>query len=127
MLGNSQLLCEDRPVTLGLRQQDQKIRVVQNVGDGRACQQVFHILREGAGDAALFTEHLPNGHKVAGSELVPQQDMELVKVAPCLSLIHISLFQGLSDSFSLADLVLLEIGCGRRQPSFVVDVYCSIV
>src|SRR5699024_69560 len=66
-----------------LGQQDQKIRVVQNVGDSRACQQVFHILRQGAGDAALFAEHLPNGHKVAGGELVPQQDMELVKVAPC--------------------------------------------
>lgn len=74
VLGNAQLLGEDRPVTLGLRQQDQKIRVVQNVGDGRACQQVFHILREGAGDAALFAEHLPHGHKVAGGEFVPQQD-----------------------------------------------------
>lgn len=83
MLGNAQLLGKDRPVTLGLGQQDQKIRVVQNVGNGRACQQVFHILREGAGDAALFAEHLPNRHKVAGGELVPQQDMELVKVAPC--------------------------------------------
>ena len=40
MLGNAQLLGKDRPVTLGLGQQDQKIRVVQNVGDGRACQQV---------------------------------------------------------------------------------------
>jgi len=74
VLGNAQLLGEDRPVTLGPRQQDQKIRVVQNVGDGRACQQVFHILREGAGDAALFAEHLPHGHKVAGGEFVPQQD-----------------------------------------------------
>src|SRR5699024_12152708 len=83
VLGNAQLLGKDRPVTLGLGQQDQKIRVVQNVGDGWACQQVFHILREGAGDAALFAEHLPDGHKVAGGELVPQQDMELVKVAPC--------------------------------------------
>ena len=34
----------------------------------------FHILREGAGDAALFAEHLPHGHKVAGGEFVPQQD-----------------------------------------------------
>ena len=34
----------------------------------------FHILREGAGDAALFAEHLTHSHKVAGGEFVPQQD-----------------------------------------------------
>ena len=28
------------------------------------------------------------------------------------------LLQGLRDGFALADFVLLEIGCGRRQPSF---------
>ena len=83
MLGNAELLGEDRPVALGLGQQDQKIRVVQNVGNGRTCQQVFHILRERRGNTAFFAEHLPHGHKVAGGELVPQQDMELVKVAPC--------------------------------------------
>ena len=60
MLGNAQLLGEDRPVTLGLRQQDQKIRIVQNVGDGRACQQVFHILREGAGDATYPVHAVPD-------------------------------------------------------------------
>ena len=31
VLGNTKLLCQDRPVTLGLGQQDHKIRVVQNV------------------------------------------------------------------------------------------------
>lgn len=30
-------------------------------------------------------------------------------------------FQGLGDGFTLADLVLFEIGCGRRQPSFQYD------
>ena len=29
-----------------------------------------------------------------------------------------TVFQRLGDGFPLADLVLLEIGCGRRQPSF---------
>ena len=40
VFGNTELLGENGPVALGLGQQDQKIRVVQNVGDGRACQQV---------------------------------------------------------------------------------------
>ncbi|CCL63115.1 hypothetical protein BN182_3590017 [Clostridioides difficile E9] len=34
------------------------------------------------GDAALFAEHLPHGHKVAGGQRVTEQHMELVKVAP---------------------------------------------
>ena len=31
---------------------------------------------------ALFAEHLPHGHKVAGGEGVPEQNVKLVKVAP---------------------------------------------
>ena len=31
-------------------------------------------------------------------------------------------FQRLGDGFSLADFVFLEIGCGRRQPSFSLDI-----
>ena len=30
VLGNAELLCQDRPVTLGLGQQDHKVGVVQN-------------------------------------------------------------------------------------------------
>lgn len=30
-------------------------------------------------------------------------------------------FQGLRDGFALADLVLFEISCGRKQPSFRYD------
>ena len=82
MLGNADLLCQDRAVTLGLGQQDHKIRVVQNGLDLPACQQILDILRQGRGDAALFAEHLPHGYKVAGGEGVPEQDVELVKVAP---------------------------------------------
>ena len=37
----------------------------------------------------------------------------LVRVLPIVK----PLFQGLRDGFALADFVLLEIGCGRRQPS----------
>jgi hypothetical protein len=40
VLGNTKLLCQDRPVTLGLGQQDHKIRVVQNGLDLPAGKQV---------------------------------------------------------------------------------------
>ena len=39
----------------------------------------------------------------------------LVRVLPVVK----PFFQGLRDGFALADFVLLEIGCGRRQPSFL--------
>ena len=83
MFGNAKLLCQNRTVALRLRQQHHEIRVVQNVLDLPAGQQVFHILRQRRGDAPLFTEHLPHGHKVAGCQRITEQDMELVKVAPC--------------------------------------------
>ena len=82
MLGNAELFCQNRPVTLGLGQQDHKIRVVENVLNLPAGQKVFHILRKCAGDTALFAEHLPDRHKVAGGQRIAEQDMELVKVAP---------------------------------------------
>ena len=40
MLGNAKLLCQDRTVTLRLRQQHHEIRVVQNVLDLPTGQQV---------------------------------------------------------------------------------------
>ena len=43
--------------------------------------------------------------------------LRLVRVLPIIK----PLFQGLGDGFSLADFVLLEISCGRRQPSFLYD------
>lgn len=43
--------------------------------------------------------------------------LRFVRVLPIVK----PLFQGLGDGFSLADLVLFEIGCGRRQPSFRYD------
>ena len=82
MLGNAELLCQNCTVTLRLRQQHHEIRVIQNVLDFPAGQQVFHILRQRRGDAALFAEHFPDRHKVAGCQRVTEQDVELVKVAP---------------------------------------------
>ena len=82
MLGNAELFCQNCPVTLRLGQQDHKIRVVQNILDFRAGQQVLDVLRQRAGHTAPFAEHLPDGNKIAGGELIPEQNMELVKVAP---------------------------------------------
>ena len=74
VLRNAELLCQNCPVTLGLGQQDHKIRVVQNGLNLPASQKVFDVLRQGRGYTALFAEHFPHGHKVAGGEFVPQQD-----------------------------------------------------
>ena len=71
------------PVSLRLRQKHHKVGVFKDVFNLPAGKEVFHILRQGARDAALFTEHFPDGDEVAGSQLVLQQHMELVIVAPC--------------------------------------------
>ena len=83
---------------------DHKIGVVQNVLDFPAGQQVFHILRQGRGDTALFAEHLPDGHKIAGGQRVTEQDMELVKIAPCRH-------------------AVFEVGSHRRSDKIVGDVH----
>ena len=41
----------------------------------------------------------------------------LVRVLPVVK----PLFQGLRDGFALTDFVLLVVGRGRRQPSFLYD------
>ena len=45
VLGNAELFCQNGTVTLRLRKQDHKIRVVQNVLDFPAGQKVFDVLR----------------------------------------------------------------------------------
>ena len=56
------------------------------------------------GDAALFAEHFPDRHKVAGRQRITEQDVELVKVAPC------------SDP-------AVEVGVDRRGHKVVGDVH----
>ena len=56
------------------------------------------------GDAALFAEHLPHGHKVAGRQRITEQDMELVKIAPCRH-------------------AVFEVGSHRRSDKIVGDVH----
>ena len=46
VLRNAELLCQNCPVTLGLGQQDHKIRVVQNGLNLPAGQKVFDVLRQ---------------------------------------------------------------------------------
>lgn len=57
------------------------------------------------------------GHVVAAVGRDQFAALRLVRVLPIVK----PLFQGLGDGFTLADLVLFEIGCGRRQPSFQYD------
>ena len=83
MRADAQLFGKYLPVSLRLRQKHHKVGVFKDVLDLPAGKEVFHILRQGARDAALFTEHFPDGDEVAGSQLVLQQHMELVIVAPC--------------------------------------------
>ena len=104
MLRDAELLCQNRPVALRLGQQHHEVGVVQDCLDLPAGQQVFHVLRQGRGDAALFAEHLPHSHEVAGGEGVPEQDVELVKVAPRRNSI-------------------VEVGVHRRGHKVVGDVH----
>ena len=77
-----QLLRQDLPVPLRLGEKHHEIAVLEDVLDLPGGKEVLHVLGQGAGDAALFAEHLPDGHEIAGSQLVLQQHMELVIVAP---------------------------------------------
>ena len=107
MLTDTELFCDNRPVTLRLGEQHQKVGVVQNVFNLPAGQKVFDILRERRGDTALFAEHLPHRHKVAGGQRVAQEDMELVKVAPCRH-------------------AVLVVGVHRRCDKIVGDVHRNL-
>ena len=104
MLGNTELSCQNRPVTLSLREQNHKIGVIQNVLDLPAGQKVFHILREGAGNAAFLSQHFPHRHKIAGGQRITEQDMELIEVAPCRH-------------------ALPEVGIYRLGHKFICDVH----
>ena len=57
------------------------------------------------------------GHVVAAVGRDQFTALGLVRVLPVVK----PLFQGLCDGFALADFVLLVVGRGRRQPSFLYD------
>lgn len=83
MFTDIQFLCQNRPVTLGLGQQEQEIRVVQNVLHLGTGEKTFDVLGQRRGDASFLSEHPPYGHKVAGGQSIFQQNVELIKIAPC--------------------------------------------
>ena len=57
------------------------------------------------------------GHVVT---LIGENQFAALRLVLVLSIVKLS-HEGLGNGFTLADLVLLEIGCGRRQPSFLYD------
>ena len=56
------------------------------------------------------------GHVVAAVGRNQLAALGLVRVLPIVK----PFFQGLRDGFALADFVLLVVGCGRRQSSFLL-------
>ena len=62
MRGNSQLLRQNLPVSLGLVQHVDKIRVLKDILDLTGGQQVLHILRQARWYAAPFPEPFPYLH-----------------------------------------------------------------
>ena len=79
---NVQLLGENLSVTGSLIEHIDEVRVFKDVLDFPAAQKVFDILGDAGGDAAPFTETLPDFHGVAGGLFLFQQQMELVNVIP---------------------------------------------
>ena len=107
MLGNTELFCQNGTVTLRLRKQNHKIRVVQNVLDFTACQKVFDVLRQSRRHTSFFTQHFPDCHKVAGCQRITEQDMKLVKVAP-------------------SRRTLVEVLIHRLRNKLICDVHCNL-
>ena len=79
--GNFQLLRQNLPVSLGLVQHVDKIRVLKDILNLTGGQQVLYILRQAARYAAPFTESFPDFHAET-SGLAFQKEMELVDIEP---------------------------------------------
>ncbi len=79
--GNPQLLRQNLPVSLGLVQHVDKIRVFKNILNLTGGQQVLHVLRQAAGYAAPFPEPFPDFHAET-SGLAFQKEMEFVNIEP---------------------------------------------
>ena len=52
---------------------------IQNIGDFRACQKVFAVLRDAGGNPAPFSEPFPNLHAPT-RQLAFQQKVELIHI-----------------------------------------------
>ena len=100
MRRNIELLCENLSVASGLIEHIDEIAVLKNVLNLAAGQQVFDVLRDPGGDAAPFTEPLPNLDTVCRCLLFLEQKVELVHV------IARRLVLGAVDGHAVPDLIL---------------------
>ena len=80
MRGNVQLLRQNLAVTGSLIQHIHEIRVLKDVLHLTAGKQIFDVLRDAGGNAAPFTEALPNLHGVSGGLLLLQQKVKLIHI-----------------------------------------------
>ena len=78
--GNAQLLGENLPVPARLVEHIHEVGVFKDVLHLAGRKQVFDILRDAGGDAAPFSEPLPNLHRVGGGLFLFQQQVHLVDV-----------------------------------------------
>ena len=78
--GNAQLLGENLPVPARLVEHIHEVGVLKDVLHLAGRKQVFDILRDAGGDAAPFSEPLPNLHRVGGGLFLFQQQVHLVDV-----------------------------------------------
>ena len=79
--GYIQPLAEYPPVTAGLIQQIDEIAVLKDVFNFGRGQQILDILGDARGNAAPFTEPLPDFHTPC-SHLAPEQQVEFVNEIP---------------------------------------------
>ena len=116
MRGNPKLLRQNLPVSLGLVQHVDKIRVFKNILNLTGGQQVLYVLRQARWYAAPFTESFPDFHTET-SGLAFQKEMEFVDIEPGRLMLRAvgsntvphgilhnekpDLFQGLAQRFEL--------------------------
>ena len=88
MRRNVQPLCQNTSVIACLIQHIDEIRVFEDVGNLRGTKQVFDILGDAGGQAAPFTESLPDFYGVGGCLLLLQKQMELVNLVSGGQAVH---------------------------------------
>ena len=75
-----QLVCQNLPVTGGLVEHDNEVRIFKNILDFTRRKQVFHVLRNSGRDTAPFAEPLPDFYGVGGRLFLLQKKVELVHI-----------------------------------------------
>ena len=78
--GNAQLLGENLAVSACLVEHIHEVGVFKDVLHLTTGKQVFDILRDAGGDAAPFSESLPDFHRIGGGLFLLQKQVHLVDV-----------------------------------------------